>query len=448
MNERLSEHRNRARYVNKMFDSMYKRSHAHTSPALSDFTVDLIDTEDWESKFEKKDQKTNVMIKRVHELSSKDILQRLDFREEELPNYAMFAPFSGIFCVVNFTLRKNLAQKYSPTKIKYIVEHAFFMKSSYDYVPVILTHRFNPIDSMRGIKQTLFRIDSFTEQKFEVTLLQQSPATVLNEYLPEWTIEIFKEGFGLNRASDTYRRHLILKCVSGGTGKSTMGRLLAFGLNFRNYISLESFPTEKRRNSIMYFLAKLKRQVVILDLVRAPFSKTNIRFVKKKVNHDIEQEFKILVPQKYKTQVIKAKDDILRLARKRLVSEARNSAILGSAESEKIRTFLEMFIQGCTTEERYFFRISVMDTPMHILILNSTEFMEYLSSDYRENACVIEITKEKSVPNKSKVKYHHLLPGFVENDVLGHIFDGVSPATVNLAHLGVCRDLLELSPEP
>ena len=86
---------------------MYKRSHAHTSPALSDFTVDLIDTEDWESKFEKKDQKTNVIIKRVHELSSKDILQRLDFREEELPNYAMFAPFSGIFFVVNFTLRKS-----------------------------------------------------------------------------------------------------------------------------------------------------------------------------------------------------------------------------------------------------------------------------------------------------------------------------------------------------
>ena len=57
MNERLSEHRNRARYINKMYDSMYKRSYAHSSPALADFTVDLIDTEDWRSKFDKKDQK-------------------------------------------------------------------------------------------------------------------------------------------------------------------------------------------------------------------------------------------------------------------------------------------------------------------------------------------------------------------------------------------------------
>ena len=158
---------------------------------------------------------------------------------------------------------------------------------------------------MRGIKWTLFRIDSFTKQKFEVTLLQQSLAIVLNEYLPERTIEIFKEGFGLNRASDTYRRHLILKCFSGGTGKSTMARLWAFGLNFRNYISLESFPTEKRRNSIMYFLPKLKRQVVIFDLVRAPFFKTDIRFVKKKVNRDIEKEFKILDDSERDTEFLK-----------------------------------------------------------------------------------------------------------------------------------------------
>ena len=193
--------------------------------------------------------------------------------------------------------------------------------------------------------------------------MQQSLATVLNEYLTEWTIEIFQDGFGINKASDTYRRQLILKCVSGSTGKSTLARLLAFALNFRNYISLESFLTEKRSNSITYFLSKLKRQVVILDLVRAPSSKTDIRFVKKKVKRDIEKEFKILddsekdteflkkllTPQKYKTQVIKTKDQILSLVRKRLVSEVCNAAILSLAEVEKIRTFLEQFIQGCTT---------------------------------------------------------------------------------------------------
>ena len=107
----------------------------------------------------------------------------------------------------------------------------------------------------------------------------------------------------------------------------------------------------------MYFLSKIKRQVVILDLVQAIFSKTDIRFVKKKVTLDIEKEFKVLddsandteflkkllTSQKYKVQVIKAKDQILRFARKRLVTETRNAAALDSIESEKIRTFLEQY---------------------------------------------------------------------------------------------------------
>ena len=128
------------------------------------------------------------------------------------------------------------------------------------------------------------------------------------------------------------------------------------------------------------------------------------------------------------------------LARKRWASRARTSATMGSGESKKIRTFFEMVMQGYTIEEQYFFHMSVMDTPMHMLVLNSTEFIEYLSPDYRENACLIEIT-----PDKYKVKYHHLLSGFVESDMLGHIFDGVSPPTVGLADLGVCRDLFEIS---
>ena len=106
----------------------------HRNQIISNFAVNLIDTEEWESKFsvhlEKNDPKKNDIIRKVDKISSKKILQRLNFREEELPNYAMFDPFSGIFFVVNFTLREDLIQKYSPPKIKYIVEHAFFMKSS------------------------------------------------------------------------------------------------------------------------------------------------------------------------------------------------------------------------------------------------------------------------------------------------------------------------------
>ncbi len=107
-----------------------------------------------------------------------------------------------------------------------------------------------------------------------------------------------------------------------------------------------------------------------------------------------------------------------------------------------------MFTQGCTTEERYFFRMSVLDTPIHLLILNSTKFFEYLSRDCRENAHIIEITADNCVPNKFGVKYHHLLSGFVESDIFSHIFNAVSLPTVTLADLGVCRDLLEISAEP
>ena len=71
------------------------------------------------------------------------MLDRFDFEKEEIPQYEMFDPFSGMFFVVNFMLRENLAQDYTPTKIKHIVENTLFLKSSYIYVPVILTHKRN-----------------------------------------------------------------------------------------------------------------------------------------------------------------------------------------------------------------------------------------------------------------------------------------------------------------
>ena len=71
-----------------------------------------------------------------------------DLKEEELPNHRMFALFSGIFFVVNFTLRENLIQNYTPTQIKCFLEYAFFIKSSYNYIPVILTHK---RDTVKGI---------------------------------------------------------------------------------------------------------------------------------------------------------------------------------------------------------------------------------------------------------------------------------------------------------
>ena len=104
----------------------------------------------------------------------------------------------------------------------------------------------------------------------------------MNEFRPQWTLELFRKGFGIEKAIDTYRRKTILIWEYGSTGKSTLARLLAFALGFRNYVSLESVFTEKRRNSLMYFLSKIKRQVVIIDIIRRPFSEISMDFTKKK----------------------------------------------------------------------------------------------------------------------------------------------------------------------
>ena len=181
--KRLSKHANLARQGNKIFAFIYKRSYSFNRPALSGFTVNLIDTENWTSKFKEVDQNDmdlNVW-KKVLKIPSKMILKRLDFRDMEIPNYEMFTPSSGLIFVVNFTLRENLIQNYTPTIIKCIVENALFIKSSYTIISTILNHK--PVDSLSGIKRTLFQINSFIDQKYKVTLLQRNLETVLNEFL-------------------------------------------------------------------------------------------------------------------------------------------------------------------------------------------------------------------------------------------------------------------------
>ena len=299
---------------------------------------------------------------------------------------------------------------------------------------------------------------SFNQQKFKVTLLEQGLATVLNDYLQKWTLEIFEKGFGINQAKDFYRRDIIVKCMSGGTGKSTIARFLSFALGFSNYICLDSFPTEKGRQSIIYFLSKFKRQVVIFDLVRATFGRIDPEAIKKKVEAEIQEEIKILddsqrdkkflARERYQNQVLEAKKDVLHSSRKRLLCASRSATHLGSIEGQKMGGFIEVFTQGFCIEERYFLKMSLMETPMTILIVNSDEYIKYLSSDYREKAYVLVIDKRNCIPNKIKVKYYQFLNGFVENEIFGHLFDGVSDAIIILSDLGVCSDLLERSPEP
>ena len=87
MDGQLSEHANRARQIHKIFNSRYKRSFSHNSPALSEFSVDLIDTKNWASKFNQVDQKNRDLNvwKKVLIISPNDVLKRLDFKGIWLP---------------------------------------------------------------------------------------------------------------------------------------------------------------------------------------------------------------------------------------------------------------------------------------------------------------------------------------------------------------------------
>ena len=63
--------------------------------------------------------------------------KKISRRDQELPEYEIFIPSSRIFFVVNFILREDLLQKCSPTKIKFIIENTFLIKSFYNYIMVI-----------------------------------------------------------------------------------------------------------------------------------------------------------------------------------------------------------------------------------------------------------------------------------------------------------------------
>ena len=137
---------------------------------------------------------------------------------------------------------------------------------------------------------------------------------------------------------------------------------------------LDRFPTEKRRQSIIYFLSKFKRQVVIFDLVRATFGRIDPEAIKKKVEAKIQEEIKILddsqrdkkflrkflARERYQNQVLEAKKDISHSSRKRLLCASRSAAHFGSIEGQKMGGFIEVFTQGFCIEERYFLKICLL----------------------------------------------------------------------------------------
>ena len=84
---------------------------------------------------------------------------------------------------------RELVNQCTPRIKKNVVENVLFAKSSYETVPVFVNYRDRPMNGPgKIVKSTLFRISSFTKQKYEVTIIQQNLSSILNEYLPEWLI--------------------------------------------------------------------------------------------------------------------------------------------------------------------------------------------------------------------------------------------------------------------
>ena len=96
--------------------------------------------------------------------------------------------------------------------------------------------------------------------------------------------------WGIVKSSETYRRQIVLEDPIGGTGKITLRRLLRIAFGVKNYVSLDSVPTQKRANSMIYYLSKSRKQIVILDLVRRPVIDSSMEFVEKKVKRAVLTE--------------------------------------------------------------------------------------------------------------------------------------------------------------
>ena len=127
--------------------------------------------------------------------------------------------------------------------------------------------------------------------------------------------------------------------------------MLSIALGVRNYVSLDSFPTKKRVNSLIYYLSKIKKQIVILDVIHAPVAESNEDFVVKKVkrtalktiktldasneNQDFLRDFKDIEDSRYRNKVREAKDKILDSIRKRVFWETENANLLGSKKEKR-----------------------------------------------------------------------------------------------------------------
>ena len=99
----------------------------------------------------------------------------------------------------------------------------------------------------------------------------------------------------------------------------------------------------------------------------------------------------------YRAHVEEEKKNMLASIRRRLVRETHTANVAADKQAKTIRLFVEVFMQGQPQEKRYFIKMIVGESPIQVMMINNTDFENFLSPDYRENMYILDITKKKEM---------------------------------------------------
>ena len=108
---------------------------------------------------------------------------------------------------------------------------------------------------------------------------------------------------------------------------------------------------------------------------------------------------------------------------KRMIKELIKTNILLIEQEKGIGRFLEIFTQGNSLEEQYFYRMLIRTSTGQVVIVNNCDFKQHILRDFLKKMKVINISKKSCCPNKIDVKYFDLKPEFSEDLILGYKFD-------------------------
>ena len=168
-------------------------------------------------------------------------------------------------------------------------------------------------------------------------------------------------------------------------------------------MTIQEFPTDKRANSLIFYLSKFQKQIRFFDLVRAPTVSCDPDFVKQKAKRTVRKEVRVLNNSRFDTE------------------------FLDGYDPAKYKSMVDKIV---------------------VKMISNTDFEQSLSQDYRDKVHVLHINEEGCFPHEQGVKYYHLLSGFGEDPILGYKFDTISDPIVSLSHLEISPDLYKFRDDP